>query len=80
MSSFGGAGRTLYEAEFNAVTDGSEENKKFFEWTPSGSLKIGVYREDIFQPGQDYYLDISEAKAVPGPQDPPRPANHFPVG
>ncbi len=50
----------LYTAEFYAVTDGSEENKKFFAWTPSGSLKVGTYREDLFQPGRDYYVDITE--------------------
>lgn len=61
MSGYGDNKRPLYEAEFSAVTGDSEENKKFFEWTPSGSLKVGVYREDIFQPGKDYYLDISEA-------------------
>ena len=51
--------RFLFEAEFSAVTDGSEENKKFFEYTPSGTLKIGTYKEDLFEPGKDYYLDIS---------------------
>lgn len=50
----------LYEAEFGAVYDGSEENKEFFKWTPSGSLKLGVYKKDVFEPGKDYYLDISE--------------------
>lgn len=53
--------RFLFEAEFAAVTDGSDENKKFFEFTPSGSLKVGTYREDIFVPGKEYYIDISEA-------------------
>ena len=50
----------VYEAEFSAVYDGSEENKEFFKWTPSGSLKIGVYKEDVFQPGKDYYVDLTE--------------------
>ena len=76
--------KTLFEAEFSAVTTGSDENKKFFEWTPTGSLKIGVYRDDVFEPGRDYYIDISDASDVrsdaPGPVDPPRPPNHFPVG
>lgn len=53
--------RFLYEAEFSIVTDGSEENKQFFEYTPSGTLKVGTYKEDIFEPGKAYYLDISEA-------------------
>ena len=51
----------VYEADFFAVYDGSDENKEFFKWTPSGSLKIGVYKEDIFQPGKDYYVDLTEA-------------------
>lgn len=51
----------LFEAEFSAVTDGSEENKSFFDATPYGSLKIGTYKEDVFEPGKDYYIDISEA-------------------
>ena len=55
-----GSEKMLYTADFFAVTEGSEENKKFFAWTPSGSLKLGTYKEDLFQPGGEYYLDISE--------------------
>ena len=51
----------LYEAEFQPVHDGSEENKNFFEATPSGLLKIGTYKEDHFQPGVEYYIDIAPA-------------------
>lgn len=63
MSSRQGDGsyRLLYEAEFYAVSEGSEENREFFAWTPSGSLKVGVYKEDVFEPGKEYYLDISLA-------------------
>jgi len=61
----------VYEAEFSCVTDGSEENKQFFKWTPSGSLKVGVYTQDAFEPGKSYYIDISE---VPAPVQPPQPA------
>jgi hypothetical protein len=57
----GDSGKFVYEAEFSAVCTGSKENEEFFKWTPSGSLKIGVYKEDVFQPGKDYYIDISEA-------------------
>lgn len=53
--------RFLFEAEFTAVSGGSEENRKFFEATPSGSIKIGIYKEDIFEPGKEYYLDMREA-------------------
>lgn len=54
--------KLLYTAEFQAVYAGSEENKKFFEWTPSGTLRLGVYKEDLFEPGKEYYLDISECE------------------
>lgn len=49
----------LYEYEFQAVTGSSEENKSFFASTPSGSLKMGAVRDDLFAPGQDYYLDFT---------------------
>jgi hypothetical protein len=51
----------MYEAEFMAVTGSSEENKKFFASTPTGSLKVSTVREDMFQPGKEYFLDLSAA-------------------
>ena len=51
----------LYEAEFIAVTSGSEENKKFFCSTPTLSLKVSAINGDVFQPGKEYYLDILAA-------------------
>ncbi len=50
-----------FEAEFSAVSSGSPENEKFFAATPSGSLKVSTYVDDIFEPGKAYYIDISEA-------------------
>lgn len=55
-----GSGRHLYDAEFSAVHDGSEENERFFEATPSGQLKIGTFKQDHFEVGKDYYLDVIE--------------------
>lgn len=49
----------MYEATFQAVTGGSEENKKFFASTPTGELKVSTVREDLFVPGREYFLDIS---------------------
>lgn len=49
---------------FRAVTSGSEENKQFFKWTPSGELKVATVNNEAaaqFEPGKDYYLDISPA-------------------
>ena len=43
------------------VTEGSEENKQFFKWTPWGELKMGTvnqYAADQFIVGKEYYLDI----------------------
>ena len=52
----------LYEYEFYAVyDDGNEENKKYFAYTPSGSLKVGTFRDDLFEPGREYFLDIIPA-------------------
>ena len=55
----------LYTAEFGVVTGHEKhdpvllvENAKFFEATPSGSLKIGTIKQDVFTPGEEYYLDI----------------------
>lgn len=47
------------------VTSGSEENKDFWKYTPSGKLEMsmnaGVPAADAFEPGQEYYLDFSLA-------------------
>lgn len=51
----------LYEYELLAVTGKSEENDSFFASTPSGSLKIAVVRDNVFEPGKEYYLDFTEA-------------------
>lgn len=51
----------LYEYEFWAVSSGSEENKSFFASTPSGSIKLGATRNDLFEVGKAYYLDFTEA-------------------
>jgi hypothetical protein len=51
-----------YDAEFHAVTGGSEENKAFFAATPTGNLKLSTVRADLFEPGKDYYLDFTPAE------------------
>lgn len=49
----------LYEAEFHAVTDKNGENASFFASTPNGQLKLSTVRDDLFTPGQFYYLDFT---------------------
>ena len=51
-----------YHYDFAPVTSGSEENDKFFHYTPYGSLEFGVTEERKFEPGKEYYLDITPAE------------------
>jgi hypothetical protein len=48
----------LWEAEFTATSGKDEESKKFFETTPYGSLKVGIFNADLFEPGKSYYIDL----------------------
>lgn len=45
------------------VTDGSEENKSFEKYTPSGMLLLNISYEtpacDAFEVRKEYYIDIS---------------------
>jgi len=43
------------------VTCGSEENDKFFSFTPSGLFEVFVTNDsaDKFNPGQEVYIDIT---------------------
>ncbi len=47
------------------VYSASEENKKFFEATPSGMIELGVVNPEAakqFEQGKEYYIDISPAE------------------
>ncbi len=47
-----------------AVSDSSEENKKFFRWTPNGQISIGVLNPEAWKHlelGKSYYVDFTEA-------------------
>lgn len=52
--------RMLYTGRLRAVTSGSDENKKFFAYTPSGELFVQSINEDVFAPSKEYFIDISE--------------------
>lgn len=49
------------------VTSGSEENKSFWKYTPSGKLEMqmsaGIAAADAFEPGQEFYLDFTPVLA-----------------
>ena len=47
-----------------AVSDGSEENKRFFRWTPNGTINIGILNPEAWKQlelGKSYYVDFTEA-------------------
>lgn len=50
---------------FSAVINGSDENKSFSKYTPSGSLNLQISYEteavNAFEVGKEYYLDITKA-------------------
>lgn len=53
--------------KLHPVYSGSEENKSFSKWTPSGELSMSITNPaalGFFAEGQEYYLDIT-------PADPP---------
>lgn len=48
----------------DAVYNGSEENKEFFKYTPSGQLQFGCANAaatEMFVEGKEYYIDIIQA-------------------
>lgn len=60
------------KVELKPVTSGSEENKSFWKYTPSGKLEMwmtaGIPAADAFEPGQEFYIDftpVSEEIADP---------------
>ncbi len=46
------------------VTGGSDENKSFYKWTPSGSIDLAILNPDAaaaFAVGESYYIDFTPA-------------------
>lgn len=51
--------------KMHPVQSGSEENKKFYQYTPGGTLDLMVINAETakqFIPGKEYYIDISLAE------------------
>jgi len=56
---------TQTEVTLLTVTYGSEENEKFFELTPYGSIKMGTINPDAikqFEVGKEFYVDFTPVK------------------
>lgn len=67
QANHGGNPAFYYESEFAPVSGGSEENKQFFAWTPSGSIRLSTVIEDHFKAGKEYYVDFTEYIALNPP-------------
>lgn len=55
------------DIRMSPVHSGSEENKAFWKWTPSGSLVLGTINEEAakqFVPGKEFYIDFTSAGEV----------------
>jgi hypothetical protein len=57
----------IYNYKFSAVTSGSDENKTFWKWTPSGGIELSSIRDELFEVGKEYYVDFSLFVPVPAP-------------
>ena len=52
------------EITMSPVTGESEENKQFWQYTPSGSISLNVTNNSAlekFEIGKEYYVDFTEA-------------------
>jgi len=50
---------------FQPVYGTSDENKKFFENTPSGEIKLGIVNQDVwpfFKLDEEYYITFEKAE------------------
>lgn len=55
----------VFSVELLPVTSGSEENKQFYKWTPSGKIElqtINAAAADQFAVGCEYYIDFTRVE------------------
>lgn len=55
----------FYTITFYPVTTGSEENKNFYKWTPTGDISfqtVNPVAADNFKVGKQYYIDFISAE------------------
>jgi len=58
-------GNNNVEANLSPVIGGSEENKSFSLYTPSGSIKLHITNPevtDFFEAGAEYYVEFKKAE------------------
>lgn len=52
--------------QLQAVSDGSEENKEFFKWTPAGNINLSTINEAAgaeFNLNDSFYVDFIKAES-----------------
>lgn len=57
--------RELGTVHLSPVTGGSEENKKFYNYTPCGGMTLGTLNAEAlkqFKVGKEYYVDFTPAE------------------
>lgn len=60
ITKYGNAGGT--RVVLHPVQGGSDENKAFWQWTPSGSIELNLSNPDaVFEFGE-YYVDFTKAE------------------
>ena len=61
---FGSEDEKGYDIHLYAVSGGSEEDQRFFKYTPYGEIALGVLNQAAaaqFEEGKDYYVEFKEA-------------------
>lgn len=59
-----GGNEFVYDAKMSAVTGGTKEDESFFAATPNGSISLCTVKDDLFQVGQEYYVDFTPVEAA----------------
>jgi len=52
-----------YSVRMCAITEGNTENEQFYAGALSGQLGLAGIRQQWFEPGEEYYVDIVKADA-----------------
>lgn len=68
IKTFISGGEKCASLEFSVVGhDSDEENKKFFKWTPSGSMNLSTVNQAVIESldlGHNYYVIITKEKPL----------------
>lgn len=55
---------TIIDVQLSPVTSGSEENQKFYAWTPGGSLTLSTVNLELAKElvlGKEFFVDLTPA-------------------